>query len=153
MELHEQGRSESHNSSKEGDPKRALSIGEPTTIGNRETAEQYRHAAALRMGSLATAAHHAAGDLEAHFPQAARYTEAAAAGLTHISNFLYDPNLDEVATLLRNLGRRQPAAVAAGVVVVGLALSWLVKIAMEGGDTTAADAMVRGGEGGAGGIH
>jgi hypothetical protein len=51
------------------------------------------------------------------------------------------------------LGRRQPAAVAAGVVVVGLALSWLVKIAMEGGDTTAADAMVRGSEGGAGGIH
>jgi ferric-dicitrate binding protein FerR (iron transport regulator) len=153
MELHEQGRSESHNLSKEGDPKRALSIGEPTTIGNFETAEQYRHAAALRMGSLATAAHHAAGDLEAHFPQAARYTEAAAAGLTRISNLLHDPNLEEVATLLRNLGRRQPAAVAAGVVLVGLALSWLVKSAMEGDDTIAADAIVRGGEGGAGGIH
>jgi hypothetical protein len=152
MDLHEQDRSESHNLSKESDPKQALSIGEPAVIGNRETAERYRHATALRMGSLATAAHHAAGDLEAHFPQAARYSEAAAAGLTHISNLLHDPNLDEVATLLRNLGRRQPAAVAAGVVVVGLALSWLVKIAMEGG-TTAADAMVLGGEGGAGGIH
>jgi hypothetical protein len=153
MELHEQGRSESHNLSKEGDPQRVLSIGEPTTIGNRETAEQFRHATALRMGALATAAHHAAGDLEEQFPQAARYTQAAAAGFAHISDLLRDPNLEEVSTLIRNLGRRQPAAVAAGVVLAGLALSWLVKIAMEGEDTITADAIVRGGEGGAGGIH
>lgn len=153
MEFHEQDRSERHNLSKESDPKQAPSMGEPAVIGNRETAEQYRHATALRMGTLATAAHHAAGDLEEQFPQAARYTQAAAAGFAHISDLLRDPNLEEVATLLRNLGRRQPAAVAAGVVLVGLALSWLVKIAMEGGDTIAADPIVLGGEGGVGGIH
>jgi hypothetical protein len=151
MELYEQGRSERHNSSK--DPNRALSIGEPTTVGNRETAEQFRHATALRMGTLATAAHHAANDLGQHFPQAARYTQVAAAGFAHISNLLHDPNLEEVATLARNLGRRQPAAVAAGVVLVGLALGWLIKISMEGNGATAVDAIIPDCEGGSGGIH
>jgi hypothetical protein len=153
MDRYAQNRSESHNLSKEGDLKRALSIGEPTALGNRETAEQYRHATALKMGSLATAANHAAGDLEEHFPQAARYTQAAAAGFAHISNFLHDPQLEEVATLIRNLSRRQPGAVAAGVVLVGLALSWLVKISMDADGATAADATIGGGEGGTGGIH
>ena len=153
MDLYARDRGESHNLSKEGDPNRALSIGEPTALGNRETAEQYRHATALKMGSLATAANHAAGDLEEHFPQAARYTQAAAAGFAHISTFLHDPKLEEVATLIRNLGRKQPAAVAAGVVLVGLALSWFVKISMDADGATAADATVGGGGGDTCGIH
>ncbi len=123
MDLYEQNRSESQSLSKETDLKGGpLSIGEPTALRNRETAEQYRHATALRMGSLATAAHHVAGDLEEQFLQAARYTDAVAAGFEHISNFLCDPKLDEIATLIRNLSRRQPAAVAAGVVLIGLGL-------------------------------
>jgi hypothetical protein len=58
-----------------------------------------------------------------HFPQVARYIHDAAAGFEHISKFLHNPNLDEVASFVGNLGRKQPAAVAAGafLLVVGLA--------------------------------
>src|SRR5437868_14855905 len=68
-----------------------------------ETVAQQRRATALRVGCLAAAGHHAAGDLEEHFPQLARYIHDAAAGFEHISDFLHDPNLDEVATFVGNL--------------------------------------------------
>jgi hypothetical protein len=93
----------------------------------RETTAQQRRATALRIGSLATAGHHAAGDLEEHFPQIARYTHDAAAGFEHISSFLRDPNLDEVANFVGNLGRKQPAAVIAGVFLVAVGLSWFLR--------------------------
>jgi hypothetical protein len=95
---------------------------------------------AVRMGSLATAGHHAAVDLKEHFPQTARYIHDAAAGLEHISNFLRDPNLDEVATFIGNLGRKQPAAVIAGVFLVAAGLSWFLNSSGDtSGETTADD--------------
>src|SRR6266850_4821804 len=93
----------------------------------RESAARQRVATALRMGSLAKAAHHAAGDLEEQFPEAARCMHDAASGFESISNLLRDPNLDEVATLVRNLGSKQPAAIVAGVVLIGLGLSWFLR--------------------------
>jgi len=99
----------------------------------RETAEPQRIATAMRMGSLAAAAHHAAGDLDEQFPQAARYMREAASGFERFSNLLRDPNLDEVATLISNLGRKQPAAIVAGVVLIGLGLSWYLR---NSGDAT-----------------
>jgi hypothetical protein len=95
-------------------------------IRDPETAAQQRRATALRVGSLAAAGHHAASDLEEHFPQAARYIHDAAAGFDHISNFLRDPNLDEVATFVGNLGRKQPAAVIAAVFMVAVGVSWFL---------------------------
>jgi hypothetical protein len=95
-------------------------------IRDPETAAQQRRATALRVGSLAAAGHHAASDLEEHFPQAARYIQDAAAGFDHISNFLRDPNLDEVATFVGNLGRKQPAAVIAAVFMVAVGVSWFL---------------------------
>jgi hypothetical protein len=91
-----------------------------------ETAAQQRRATALRVGTLAAAGHHAAGDLEEHFPQVARYVHDAAAGFEHISNFLHDPNLDEVATFVGNLGRKQPAAVIAAVFLAAVGVSWFL---------------------------
>ena len=97
-----------------------------TTLAPETTAQQ-RRATALRIGSLAAAGHHAAGDLEEHFPQISRYIHDAAAGFEHISSFLRDPNLDEVANFVGNLGRKQPAAVVAGVFLVAVGLSWLLR--------------------------
>jgi hypothetical protein len=91
-----------------------------------ETTAQQRRATALRVGTLAAAGHHAAGDLEEHFPQVARYIHDAAAGFDHISNFLHDPNLDEVATFVGNLGRKQPAAVIAAVFLLAVGVSWFL---------------------------
>ena len=119
----------------------------------RESAERQRIATAMRVGSLATAAHHAAGDLEEQFPQAARYMHDAASGFESISNLLRDPNLDEVATLVRNLGRKQPAAIVAGVVLIGLGVSWFLRNSGEAAHRTEPGAAARGGKEGAYGIH
>src|SRR5215469_1960444 len=91
-----------------------------------ETTQRQRVAAAMRMGSLAAAARHAAGDLEEQFPQAACYIRDTGEGFERIANLLRDPNLDEVATLIGKLGRRQPAAMVAAVVLLGLGLSWFL---------------------------
>jgi hypothetical protein len=98
----------------------------PDAALTRESAGQQRVVTARRMGSLAAAAHHAAGDLEEQFPQAACYIRETAAGFERIENLLRDPNLDEVASFIGKLGRRQPAAIVAAVVLVGLGLSWFL---------------------------
>ena len=115
----------------------------------RQNTQQQRVAAANRMGSLAAAAHHAASDLEEQFPQTARYINEAATGFERIANLLHDPNLDEVASLIGNLSRRQPAAVVAGFVLIGLGLSWFLGTT---GDTPARAPMGEAKEG-AYGIH
>ena len=119
----------------------------------RETAEQQRVATAMRVGSLAAAAHHAAGDLEEQFPQAARYMHDAASGFESISNLLRDPNLDEVAALIGNLGRKQPAAIVAGVVLIGLGLSWFLRNSGETVHRSEPGAAAGEGRGGTYGIH
>jgi hypothetical protein len=115
-----------------------------STTQARETTAQQRRAAALRIGSLAAAGHHAAGDLEEHFPQIARYIHDAAAGFEHISSFLRDPNLDEVANFVGNLGRKQPAAVVAGVFLVAVGLSWFLRSSCDPSDNFGFDDRGRG---------
>ena len=110
----------------------------------RETSAQQRRATAMRIGSLATAGHHAAGDIEEHFPQIARYIHDAAAGFEHISSFLRDPNLDEVANFVGNLGRKQPAAVVAGVFLVAVGLSWFLRSSGDTADNFGSDDRERG---------
>jgi hypothetical protein len=46
-----------------------------------------------------------------------------AEGFERFSNLLRDPNLDEAATLISNLSRKQPAPIVAGVVLIDLGLS------------------------------
>jgi hypothetical protein len=108
-----------------------------TTL-TRESAGRQRVVAAMRMGSLAAAAHHAAGDLEEQFPQAASYMQDAATGFERIANLLRDPNLDEIATFIGKLGRRQPGAIVAAVVLVGLGLSWFLTNSGDGVGLSAA---------------
>ena len=109
-----------------------------------ETTAQQRRVTALRIGSLATAGHHAADDLDEHFPQIARYIHDAATGFEHISSFLRDPNLDEVANFVGNLGRKQPAAVVAGVFLVAVGLSWFLRSSGDPLDGIASDNRERG---------
>ena len=123
-ELHE-GVSPSLSQDRNLERTRAVAAGSPAW--SPEAAAQQRRLTALRMGSFAVAGHHAAVDLAEHFPQAARYMHDAAAGFEHISNFLRDPNLDEVANFVGNLGRKQPAAVVAGVFLIAVGLSWFLR--------------------------
>jgi hypothetical protein len=73
------------------------------------------------------AARRAAGDFEEQFPQTARYTYDAASGFERISNLLRDPNLDKFAALIRNLDRKQPAAIVTGVGLISPGLSWFLR--------------------------
>ena len=140
MELDELHEGVNQSTSKDQGLERARGIIGGTVPQTRESAMHQRRETALQMGSLATAGHHAAADLEQHFPQAARYIHDAAAGFGHISNFLHDPNLDEVATFVGNLGRKQPAAVAAGVFLLVIGLAWFLKTPGEmSGDSLASD--------------
>ena len=123
-ELHE-GVSPSLSQDRNPERTRAVAAGSPAW--SPEAAAQQRRLTALRMGSFAAAGHHAAVDLAEHFPQAARYMHDAAAGFEHISNFLRDPTLDEVANFVGNLGRKQPAAVVAGVFLIAVGLSWFLR--------------------------
>jgi hypothetical protein len=119
----------------------------------RPTAEQQRLGAANRLGCLAAAARHMADDLDGEFPQAARYIQDTAAGFEHLSNLLRDPHLDDFATLAANLGRYQPAAVVAGVVLIGLGLTWLVKTSGVPADRNATDGPAAAHEAGPHGLH
>jgi hypothetical protein len=55
-----------------------------STTQARETTAQQRRATAMRIGSLAAAGHHAAGDLEEHFPQIARYIHGCGRVRAHL---------------------------------------------------------------------
>jgi hypothetical protein len=103
----------------------------PMTQDSLDAAEQQRRMVAMRMGSLAVAGHHAASDIEEHFPQAAQYIQDAAAGLEHISHLLRDPHLDEIAALIGNIRRKQPAAIMAGIALASLGLIWLLKSSVD----------------------
>jgi len=114
------------------------------TTQTSESAALQRRAAASRIGSLATAGHHAADDLEEHFPKVAGYIHDAAAGCEHISSFLRDPKLNEVATFVGNLGRKQPAAVIAAVFLVAVGLSWFLISSTDQSGSFVADDRERG---------
>jgi hypothetical protein len=147
VEINRLNQAESHSLSKDLNLK-----GTRSPELTRETAEQ-RIATAMRVGSLAVAAHHAAGDLDEQFPQAARCMREAASGFERFSNLLRDPNLDEVTTLISNLGRKQPAAIVAGVVLIGLGLSWYLRNSGDATHHIAPAAACGEGSEGAYGIH
>ena len=121
MELDELHESVSPSLSQDRNLERTRAVAAGSPAWSPEAAAQQRRLTALRMG------HHAAVDLAEDFPQAARYMHDAAAGFEHISNFLRDPNLDEVANFVGNLRRKQPAAVVAGVFLIAVGLSWFLR--------------------------
>jgi hypothetical protein len=136
MEVKELAQNKSRDvSSQRSEQGRSL-VGAPDSNQPRPRADQLRQTTAERIGALAGATNHAAGDLETAFPQTARFLHDTAAGFEHISKFLSEPKLDDITGLIGDIGRRQPAAVVAGLVFAGLALSWFLK--SSGGDIAAA---------------
>ncbi|MFL5270110.1 MAG: hypothetical protein ACJ8AH_26575 [Stellaceae bacterium] len=144
MELDELHEGISHSLSKKQNFEGTRGLIGGVTTQTSERAALQRQAAASRIGSLATAGHHAADDLEEHFPKVAGYIHDAAAGCEHISSFLRDPKLDEMATFVGNLGQKQPAAAMAGVFLVAVGLSWFLIGSTDQSGSFAADDRERG---------
>jgi hypothetical protein len=136
MGVKELKRDQSYSISTDSNPDRAQSRVGESVDQTRYTVGQQRRTTALRLGSLANAAHHAAGDLEDQFPQTARYMHDSAAGLEHLSSILRDPSLDELASLIGNLARKQRVAI---LVLIGVGLSWLLKTSVGAADNAASD--------------
>ena len=67
MELDELHEGVNQSTSKDQGLERARAIIGGTVLQTRESAMQQRRETALHMGSLATAGHHAAADIEQHF--------------------------------------------------------------------------------------
>jgi hypothetical protein len=93
----------------------------------RSMAEQQKAAGAERVARLGQAVHGAADEIGRELPQAAQMIHSAAQGLESVSTALRERSFGELASELKSLTRRQPAAAFVGWVAAGFALSRFLK--------------------------
>ena len=90
-------------------------------------AEQQKAAGAERVARLGQVVHGAADEIGRELPQAAQLIHSAAQGLENVSTALRERSIGELASELRSLTSRQPAAAFLGWVAAGFALSRFLK--------------------------
>ena len=93
----------------------------------RSMAEQQKAAGAERVARLGQAVHGAADEIGRELPQAAQMIHSAAQGLESVSTALRERSFGELASELKSLTGRQPAAAFVGWVAAGFALSRFLK--------------------------
>lgn len=93
----------------------------------RSMAEQQKAAGAERVARLGQAVHGAADEIGRELPQAAQMIHSAAQGLESVSTALRERSFGELASELKSLTIRQPAAAFVGWVAAGFALSRFLK--------------------------
>ncbi len=93
----------------------------------RLMAEQQKTAGAEHVARLGQAVHGAADEIGRELPQAAQLIHSAAQGLESVSTALRERSFGELASELKSLTRRQPAAAFVGWVAAGFALSRFLK--------------------------
>jgi hypothetical protein len=98
----------------------------------RSTAEQQKAAGAERVARLGRAVHGAADEIARELPHAAQFIHSAAQGLESVSTALKERSVGELASELKSLTSRQPAAAFVGWVAAGFALSRFLKSSSRG---------------------
>jgi hypothetical protein len=94
----------------------------------KDTLEQGKQAASHTLVDFAGAIRKAGDELAQHDQSmAGRLVKQAADGLENLSHAVADKRPDELIDALRDLGRRNPGAVLAGSVLIGLALGRFAK--------------------------
>ena len=93
----------------------------------RLMAEQQKTAGAEHVARLGQAVHGAADEIGRELPQAGQFIHSAAQGLESVSTALRERSFGELASELKSLTRRQPAAAFVGWVAAGFALSRFLK--------------------------
>lgn len=101
----------------------------------RSMAEQQKAAGAERVARLGQAVHGAADEIGRELPQAAQLIHSAAQGLESVSTALRERSIGELASELKSLTSRQPAAAFVGWVAAGFALSRFLKSSSSGAST------------------
>lgn len=93
-----------------------------------EQVEQQKAAASESLNAFAQAIHRASDELGQHDQTAAaRLVHEAANGLENLSRSLSQQNLSDMVESMREFGRRNPAALAGGAALAGLALGRLAR--------------------------
>lgn len=98
----------------------------------RSMAEQQKAAGAESVARLGRAVHGAADEIGRELPQAAQFIHSAAQGLESVSTALKERSVGELASDLKSLTSRQPAAAFVGWVAAGFALSRFLKSSSRG---------------------
>lgn len=100
---------------------------EPVKKQAGKFAEEQKHSGAERIGSMATAIHSAARELEGRMPAAAAYVHDAAAGMEDAAATLREHSVDDLMKGLDEFARTRPSALFGGAVLAGFALSRFLK--------------------------
>jgi hypothetical protein len=95
--------------------------------GAKSAAERQKAAGADQFGRVVGAVHGAAGALQQELPGVAAYIDDAASRLEQAASAVRERSLETLARDASDLGRRQPAALFAGSVLVGFALARFLK--------------------------
>jgi hypothetical protein len=98
----------------------------------RRVAEQQKTTGAEQMRGVARAIDDAAGDLEKKMPQAAEFIHDMAGRLEATATSLRERSVDDLLDQASAFGRRQPAALFAGAMLTGFALTRFLKSSTRG---------------------
>jgi hypothetical protein len=83
--------------------------------------DQQKAAGANYIGSIAQAAHRAAGEFDEEVPQAARYIRQAADQLEGVANAVRERDMRELVDEVQNFARKQPTLFFGGAMLLGFA--------------------------------
>jgi hypothetical protein len=100
---------------------------EPAKEKALQMAEQQKAAGADRVQGLARAINSAADQLNQDMPEAANYIRNAAQGLERASNAVRDQSMEDLAGVVRDFARKDPAAFIGGSILAGFMLSRFLK--------------------------
>jgi hypothetical protein len=84
---------------------------------------------AEKVRGIASAASHAASDLETSFPHTAAYMRSTAAGINEVAEMLQRTDVDKVKNAARDLVVKQPVVFFAGIAIVGIGVWYLLSSA------------------------
>jgi len=86
---------------------------------------------AEKVRGIASAAQHAATDLDKSFPHTAQYMRSTAAGINEIVDMVQNTDVEKMKNAARDLVVKQPVLFVAGVALLGIAAWYLLSSTTE----------------------
>jgi hypothetical protein len=111
---------------------KAAEAAEPVKKRAGQFAEEQKQSGAERIGTMATAIHGAARELEDRMPVAAAYVHDAAARMEDAASTLRQRSVDDLMKSLDSFAQTRPGALFGGAVLTGFALSRFLKSSSHG---------------------
>jgi hypothetical protein len=106
---------------------KAAEATEPVKKQAGKFAEEQKQSGAERIGTMATAIHGAARELEGRMPAAAAYVHDAAARMEDAASTLRERSVDDLMKSIDKFAQSRPGALFGGAMLAGFALSRFLK--------------------------